>query len=103
MSLLDIWLGILQGLGTTAAVTAYGLVFAVPFALVFGVAQYLTHGGARLLVTSVIEFWRSSPVIILLFVFYEVCGSLDLNLCWNLIIIKAIETRLEESLFSNIV
>ena len=70
MSLLDIWLGILQGLGTTAAVTAYGLVFAVPFALVFGVAQYLTHGGARLLVTSVIEFWRSSPVIILLFVFY---------------------------------
>ena len=70
MCLLDIWLGILQGLGTTAAVTAYGLVFAVPFALVFGVAQYLTHGGARLLVTSVIEFWRSSPVIILLFVFY---------------------------------
>ena len=63
MSLFDIWLGILQGLGTTAAVTAYGLVFAVPFALVFGIAQYLTQGVARLLVTGVIEFWRSSAVI----------------------------------------
>ncbi|WP_312860726.1 hypothetical protein [Neoaquamicrobium sediminum] len=49
MTLIDIWLGILQGLGTTAAVTAYGLVFAIPFALAFGVAQYLTGGVARLL------------------------------------------------------
>ncbi len=70
MSLLEIWLGILQGLGTTASVTAYGLVFAIPFALVFGVAQYLTTGAARLAVTCVIEFWRSSAVIILLFFFY---------------------------------
>ena len=70
MSLLDIWLGILQGLGTTAAVTAYGLIFAVPFALIFGVAQYLTTGATRFFVTAVIEFWRSSAVIILLFVFY---------------------------------
>jgi polar amino acid transport system permease protein len=70
MSLFDIWLGILQGVGTTAAVTAYGLVFAVPFALVFGIAQYLSVGVAHLLVTAVIEFWRSSAVIILLFVFY---------------------------------
>lgn len=70
MSLFEIWLGILQGLGTTLAVTAYGLVFAVPFALVFGVAQYLTRGLAHLMVTGVIEFWRSSAVIILLFVFY---------------------------------
>nr|WP_295466231.1 amino acid ABC transporter permease [Mesorhizobium sp.] len=69
-SLFDIWLGILQGLGTTVTVTLYGLMFAVPFALVFGIAQFLTHGVARLLVTSVIEFWRSSAVIILLFVFY---------------------------------
>jgi len=70
MSLFDIWLGILKGVGTTAAVTAYGLLFAVPFALVFGVGQYLTVGVARLLVTAIIEFWRSSAVIILLFVFY---------------------------------
>lgn len=70
MSLLDIWLGILQGLGITAQVTAYGLIFAVPFALIFGVAQYLTTGVTRFFVTAVIEFWRSSAVIILLFVFY---------------------------------
>lgn len=70
MSIFEIWLGMLQGLGTTAAVTAYGLVFAVPFALVFGVAQYLTQGLPRLAITCVIEFWRSSAVIILLFFFY---------------------------------
>jgi polar amino acid transport system permease protein len=70
MSLFDIWLGIMKGVGTTAAVTAYGLLFAIPFALVFGIAQYLTVGVTRLLVTAVIEFWRSSAVIILLFVFY---------------------------------
>lgn len=70
MNMFDIWLGILEGLGTTAAVTAYGLVFAIPFALVFGVAQFLTRGVVRLLVTCIIEFWRSSAVIILLFVFY---------------------------------
>jgi polar amino acid transport system permease protein len=70
MPFVEIWLGILEGLGTTAAVTAYGLVFAIPFALIFGVAQYLATGPVRLLVTAVIEFWRSSAVIVLLFVFY---------------------------------
>ncbi|MEO9338584.1 amino acid ABC transporter permease [Mesorhizobium sp. SB112] len=70
MSLLDIWVGILHGLDVTAKVTGYGLLFAVPFALVFGVAQYLTTGITRFIVTCVIEFWRSSAVIILLFVFY---------------------------------
>ncbi len=80
MSPFDIWLGILQGLGTTASVTAYGLVFAVPFALVFGVAQYLAHGFARLLITGVIEFWRSSAVIILLFVFYYVLPVVGITL-----------------------
>ena len=80
MSLFDIWLGILRGVGTTAAVTAYGLVFAVPFALVFGVAQYLTGGVTRLLITAVIEFWRSSAVIILLFVFFYVLPVFDITL-----------------------
>ncbi|MBD0417138.1 amino acid ABC transporter permease [Oryzicola mucosus] len=70
MSVLDIWLGILQGFRVTASVTLYGLLFAIPFGLVFGVAQYLITGPARLLVTGIIEFWRSSAVIILLFVFY---------------------------------
>jgi polar amino acid transport system permease protein len=70
MTTLQIFLGILEGVRTTALVTAYGLVFAIPFALLFGVAQYMTHGAVRVLVTAIIEFWRSSAVIILLFVFY---------------------------------
>lgn len=70
MSILEIWLGILQGFHITALVALYGLLFAVPFALLFGVAQYLTNGALRLVVTAIIEFWRSSSVIILLFVFY---------------------------------
>ncbi len=70
MSMFDIWSGILAGFRVTASVTLYGLVFAVPFGLVFGIAQYLTTGFARFLVTSIIEFWRSSAVVILLFVFY---------------------------------
>ena len=70
MSALDIWLGILQGSRITGLVTLYALAFAVPFALIFGIAQYLTTGPIRFLVTSIIEFWRSSAVIILLFVFY---------------------------------
>ena len=70
MSTLDIWLGILEGCRVTALVTLYALAFAVPFGLVFGVAQYLATGFTRFVVTSIIEFWRSSAVIILLFVFY---------------------------------
>lgn len=70
MSMFDIWSGILSGFRVTASVTLCGLVFAVPFGLVFGIAQYLTTGFARFLVTSTIEFWRSSAVVILLFVFY---------------------------------
>lgn len=70
MSIFEIWLGILKGLPTTVMVTVYAVVFAVPFALVFGVAQYLTKGVWRLVVTAIIEFWRSSAVIVLLFVFY---------------------------------
>ncbi|MBZ9822033.1 amino acid ABC transporter permease [Mesorhizobium sp. CA4] len=80
MSMFDIWLGILQGLRITAAVTAYGLVFAVPFALVFGVAQFLTTGLTRVMVTAVIEFWRSSAVVVLLFVFYYVLPVIGVTL-----------------------
>lgn len=70
MSVFEIWSGILAGFRITASVTLSGLLFAIPFGLVFGVAQYLTTGFTRFLVTAVIEFWRSSAVVILLFVFY---------------------------------
>ncbi len=80
MPIADIFLGIFEGFRTTAAVTSLGLLFAVPFALFFGVAQYMTSGGARLVVTAIIEFWRSSAVIILLFVFYYVLPVIGIHL-----------------------
>ena len=80
LSIFDIWLGILQGLGISLKVTAYGLFFAVPFALVFGVAQFVTTGWTRFLVTAVIEFWRSSAVVVLLFVFYYVLPVIGVTL-----------------------
>jgi polar amino acid transport system permease protein len=70
MTVFQIWLGIFEGFRVTALVTLYGLVFAIPFALVFGIAQFLATGLLRMLVTAIIEFWRSSAVIILLFVFF---------------------------------
>ena len=80
MSIFEVWLGILQGFRTTALVTLYGLVFAIPFALVMGTAQYLARGWLRFLITSAIEFWRSSSVIILLFVFYYALPIIGIEL-----------------------
>ncbi|QPC95749.1 amino acid ABC transporter permease [Mesorhizobium sp. INR15] len=80
MTFVEIFLGIFEGFRTTATVTAFGVLFAVPFALIFGVAQYLTKGVARLAITAVIEFWRSSAVIILLFVFYYVLPVIGIHL-----------------------
>ena len=70
MSFFGILGGIFEGFRITASIVVYGLLFAVPFAFVFGVLQHFTKGIPRFLVTAAIEFWRSSPVIILLFVFY---------------------------------
>uniref|UniRef100_A0A9E8CNC4 Amino acid ABC transporter permease n=1 Tax=Bosea sp. NBC_00436 TaxID=2969620 RepID=A0A9E8CNC4_9HYPH len=70
MSQIEIIQNIFQGFGVTATVTILGLIYAIPFALVAGVLQYVLLGLPRTLVTAVIEFWRSSPVIVLLFVFY---------------------------------
>ncbi|MBZ9701661.1 MULTISPECIES: amino acid ABC transporter permease [unclassified Mesorhizobium] len=80
MTIIEIFAGIFQGFRITAVVTALGVLFAVPFALIFGVAQYLTRGVARFAVTAVIEFWRSSAVIILLFVFYYVLPVVGVQL-----------------------
>lgn len=70
MSLFDIWVGIMKGADVTLEVTLYGLLYGIPFALAFGVAQFLATGVVRAAVTAIIEFWRSSSVIILLFVFF---------------------------------
>ncbi|MBO1112622.1 amino acid ABC transporter permease [Bordetella petrii] len=76
----DILAGILEGFRVTALVTLYGMMWAVPFALVTGVLQYFTRGGARFAVTCLIEFWRSSPVLILLFVLYYALPDFGIRL-----------------------
>lgn len=80
MSFLEILVSILVGIDVTIKVTLYGMLYAVPFAFFFGVAQYFTTGPMRLIVTSIIEFWRSSPVIVLIYGFYFSLPSLGVNL-----------------------
>lgn len=70
MSFIEIVLGILQGAGVTAEVTLLGLLYAVPFALVAGVLQHFSTGASRWTITIVIEFWRSTSVLVLLYAFY---------------------------------
>lgn len=70
MSFFEILRSIYGGFGITAAVAALGLLFAIPFALIAGVLQHFATGPLRWIVTAVIEFWRSSSVIVLLYAFY---------------------------------
>lgn len=70
MSFLRILSEISSGFGITAIVTLLGLLYAVPFALVAGVLQHFSTGISRGIVTAVIEFWRSSSAIVLLYAFY---------------------------------
>jgi len=70
MDFVDILGNIWSGFGTTAGVVALALLYGIPFALVFGTLQHELTGWRRFAVTSFIEFWRSSPIIVLLFVFY---------------------------------
>ncbi|MET4037925.1 MULTISPECIES: amino acid ABC transporter permease [unclassified Bradyrhizobium] len=70
MSFLEIVRVIYQGFGVTAIVTILGLLYAIPFALLAGVLQHFSTGIYRWVVTAVIEFWRSSPTIVLVYAFY---------------------------------
>jgi len=80
MSFIDIMLGIYKGFGVTATVTLLGLLYAIPFALVAGVLQYYTTGFYRQCVTAMIEFWRSSSAIVLLYAFYYSLPAFGINL-----------------------
>jgi polar amino acid transport system permease protein len=77
---LEIIRNIFQGFGVTATVTILSLLYAIPFAFVAGILQFLLSGLPRMLVTAVIEFWRSSPVIVLLFVFYYTLPAFGIRL-----------------------
>lgn len=70
MRFLEIVLGIYEGFWITAVVTFLGLFYAIPFALLAGVLQHFATGMSRWVITGAIEFWRSSPVIVLLYAFY---------------------------------
>ncbi|OAF08724.1 ABC transporter [Bradyrhizobium centrolobii] len=70
MSFFAILRSIYEGFGITAAVATLGLLFAIPFAVIAGVLQHFATGPLRWIVTAVIEFWRSSSVIVLLYAFY---------------------------------
>ncbi|RWM38716.1 amino acid ABC transporter permease [Mesorhizobium sp.] len=70
MSFLDIMRGIYSGFGVTMTVAILALMYAIPFALVAGVLQHFSTGTRRWIVTAIIEFWRSSPVLVLLYAFY---------------------------------
>jgi len=80
MSFADVLAGIYQGFGVTASVTLLGMAYAVPFAFIAGVLQFSTRGWPHAAVTAVIEFWRSSPVIILLYAFYYTLPGFGLRL-----------------------
>ncbi len=70
MTFAEILAGIFEGLRITAAVTALGMLYAAPFAFIGGIAQHHSRGLPHAAVTTLIEFWRSTPVLILLYAFY---------------------------------
>jgi polar amino acid transport system permease protein len=72
--------GIFEGFHITALVAGLGLLYAIPFALTFGIFQHFSKGATRQLVTAIIEFWRSSPVIVLLYAFYYSLPAFGVNL-----------------------
>ncbi|ESX00618.1 ABC transporter [Mesorhizobium sp. LSJC268A00] len=80
MSFPEILLTIYQGFGVTATVALLGLACAIPFALLAGVLQHFSKGPWRWCITAVIEFWRSSPAIVLLYAFYYSLPAFDIFL-----------------------
>lgn len=76
----EIFISIFAGLRITLIIALYALVFAVPFAFIFGVLQHHCSGLARFATTAVIEFWRSSSTIVLLFVFFYVLPFVGMTL-----------------------
>jgi len=66
----DIFWTVWAGAGMTLKVVGLALLYGIPFAALFGILQAELRGWKQWPVTALIEFWRSSPIVILLFVFY---------------------------------
>jgi polar amino acid transport system permease protein len=80
MHFADILFNLWRGVGTTAEVIGLSLLYAVPFAGIGGALQCELTGWKRFLVTAFIEFWRSSPIVVLLFVFYYSLPAFNIHL-----------------------
>jgi polar amino acid transport system permease protein len=80
MTFLQVLSGILQGLNVTLTVTALGMLYAVPFAFAAGIAQHCSRGSAYAAITVLIELWRSTSVVILLYGFYYTLPTFGLRL-----------------------
>lgn len=80
MHFTDILFNLWHGAGTTAEVIGLSLLYGVPFTCLGGTLQCELSGWRRFLVTSFIEFWRSSPIVVLLFVFYYTLPAFDIHL-----------------------
>ncbi|WP_052161673.1 amino acid ABC transporter permease [Hoeflea sp. BAL378] len=85
MSFFDIFRGILEGMDVTLTVTFMGLCFAIPFGLVAGILQHFLKGASRASVTMIIEFWRSTPVLVLMFMFYYSLPTVGIYLSATLV------------------
>lgn len=80
MHFLDILVTVWRGFGITAEVIGLSLLYGIPFAGIFGTLQCELSGWKRFPVTAFIEFWRSSPIVILLFVFYYTLPVFNIKL-----------------------
>ncbi|WP_343676749.1 amino acid ABC transporter permease [Paraburkholderia heleia] len=74
--LFDLW----RGIGTTAEVIGLSLLYGIPFACISGTLQCELSGWPRFMVTAFIEFWRSSPIVVLLFVFFYSLPAFNIHL-----------------------
>jgi glutamate transport system permease protein len=71
---------LLPGLGNTLKAAAISMVIALPLGAVFGIARLSDHLWVRALAGTVVEFFRSIPVLLLmLFAFYFYYRSTDIS------------------------
>ncbi|EDY42199.1 amino acid ABC transporter permease [Streptomyces sp. SPB074] len=63
---------LLPGLGQTLLAAAISVVIALPLGAIFGIARLSDHAWVRVPAATVVEFFRSIPVLIMMIVAYEV-------------------------------
>ncbi|MCV2393464.1 amino acid ABC transporter permease [Actinotalea sp. M2MS4P-6] len=75
----DVWLyNILPGLRGTLVAAAISIVTSLAFGLVFGIGRLSQHRWGRAISTTVVEFFRSVPVLLMMVFFWEFLGPLHI-------------------------